>query len=408
MAKLALPPEAVAQLKALIEAYGRRKADLAAAAPTVKGTDDEIGLIKERVADPKATLWWTDLISAELCYIEILDEASLRARVGGWRRRMQETVGDARYALYSAIAPDPKTAPVADVRADLAECIRAVYYFYSSYGVAARSRRDVTKQTFLVALAILGIQAVIAVLLAIHPTWSWWPALSEPTIIGLELLVGTSAAAVLGSMVSVQARLQDPKVEVDPFYRYVQTHADRLSIAVVSPIFAGVFGLVIYALIASGLSGGKAFPRFDKLIAPNPPLADVTLLLLYGFLAGFAERLVPDALTRIAARALSSLAGPAQPMQPGAPQSGPKISVVPPSISLKAGENQPFTASFPGGKDDITARSENSAIVTVTGDPAAQKAPGPVTFMVTAVRAGETTITVTSGAERATVQVAVE
>jgi len=430
MSRLTLPPEAVESLKALIESYKRLKADaIAAAAPAPQptpaqsgatgspvpvtlsgpassrpGTDYEVEQLEKRAANP-SQVWWTDLIQAEMCLLEVLDEATLRARVSGWRRRMQEILGDARFSQYIAGAPNPSTAALDEVRADLGECIRAVYYFYSAYGVAARSRSDVTQSTFNVALCILALQGLIAIILALHVPWNWWPAIPTNVLPALEYLVATSAAAVLGSVVSVQTRLQDPKVDVDPFYRYVQTHADKLSIAYVSPIFAAIFGLVIFGLMASGLTGGSAFPDIAHIVSSSPSLPDIAKLLIYGFLAGFAERLVPDALTRIAARTLASIAGGDGSQPPTAAASASKLVVLPPSVTLAAASQATFRATFSGSKDDITAVSSDSSIATVDAD--AKKGPGPVTFSVQALKTGQCTVNVSSGTQTATINVLV-
>ena len=48
-------------------------------------------------------------------------------------------------------------------------------------------------------------------------------------------------------------------------------------------------------------------PVFTPAGAPQDGIA-ASLLLIFGFIAGFAEQLVPDALTRIAARTLGATA----------------------------------------------------------------------------------------------------
>jgi hypothetical protein len=314
---LEIPPEAVRDLKALIESYERLKKNAPHSTPAHAGSDEQIEILKKRLENPRQ-VWWTDLVEAEICVLDVLGAADLRSRVSGWRRRLQEVVGPSRYAQYAASAPDPVAADPDVVRADVASCIYAVYYFYGSYAVAARSRSIVTRDTFRVAGAILAIQALIAIVVAVlHQLLrAPLPALSDPAYRGLEYVIGSSGAAVLGSIISVQTRLQDPKVDADPFFRYVQTSADKLSIAYVSPLFAAIFGLCIFGLIASGLIGGSAFPKIDDVLKSDTSIAGVALLLIYGFLSGFAERLVPDALNRIAARTLGGLGASDEPAMP--------------------------------------------------------------------------------------------
>jgi hypothetical protein len=302
-----LPQEACYQLRSLIETYERA---IAGGAPR-PGSDAEIARLRDRLENSPADLWWSDVVQAELILIEMLPPETIAARLRSWRRRFREVAGEGRYALYEASAPIIDAAGVSAevLRADLMECVRGVYYFYSVYGLAARSRSDVTKQTVSVAFVILLIESIVAIILsAARPAFwpasiPWWPtSFHAPRTIVIYLFLA-SACAVLGSVVSVQRRLQDPAVDVDPTYRYVQMKADRLSVAFVSPFFGAIFGLVAYALLLSGLvSGGAIIPAFSGGV-PNAA-KDIALTLLYAFVAGFSEQLVPDALNRIAAKAL--------------------------------------------------------------------------------------------------------
>jgi hypothetical protein len=58
-------------------------------------------------------------------------------------------------------------------------------------------------------------------------------------------------------------------------------------------------------IAAGGLLSGSIVPDVQNIIAgKTDPLKDLSLLLVVGFIVGFAERLVPDTLTRIAAQML--------------------------------------------------------------------------------------------------------
>lgn len=249
------------------------------------------------------TVWWTDLVQAEMCLLDATDDGSLVARLHGWRARMHDVVGDTRFAVYLTTAP-AYDAPPQQLRADLGECIRTVYYFYSAYGVSARSRSSVTVSAMRAAAVILAFEAVVAALMALVSTSVTRWQIPREILPALELMLATSAVAVLGSVVSVQRRVQDPTADSDPFYRYIQTTADWVGIAIVPPVFGAIFGLVMYGLLGSGLLFGSLI-KFTNGI---PDGADkVALVLVLGFVAGFAEQLIPDALNRLAARALSTV-----------------------------------------------------------------------------------------------------
>ncbi len=102
---------------------------------------------------------------------------------------------------------DPK-ATDEQLRADLSECIRAVYYFYRAYGIAARCRSDITKSLFRVALVTVLIEAALAIVMG----WQTSPKTYLITLPSATLhkaliwILAASAAAVAGSVVSVQRR----------------------------------------------------------------------------------------------------------------------------------------------------------------------------------------------------------
>ncbi|HEV3154414.1 MAG TPA: hypothetical protein VGZ02_11465 [Candidatus Baltobacteraceae bacterium] len=310
-----LPDEALDQLRANVDNYNRLRPS---ATPANSGDDKEIQSLKQKVDEDPQSVTWSDLAEAELCVIDLLDETYLITRLDGWRRRMAEVAGPDRYAVYMTTACDSAHASAPELRADLAECIRAVYYFYASYGIAARSRNEVTKSLLRVASGVLTVLAVIAILFASQYHGSPLLPFVTPQILKIVLwLIATSAAAVVGSVVSVQRRLQDPKLDVDPLYRFIQTTGDWFSTSFVSPVFGAVFGCLMYALLASGLLGSSLV---DFKGGPTPYAGkDQAALLVLGFIAGFAEQLIPDALTRIAARALGTVSGTPVPQPAPAP-----------------------------------------------------------------------------------------
>jgi hypothetical protein len=310
-----LPPEALDELQSFLNTY--KRCSVGSATPNLVCDQQMSGFESQLAGDPDK-LQWFDLAQAELCTLEYLDIAQLRARAAAWRRRMQEVVGESQYARYLTTAADLKSTDLQQLRADLAECIHDVYHAYGGYDVAARSRSTVTKRVHMWGLSLLAAEALLAVFFGVflpaeyhvlknRPMW-----LPNPSVLNaLALAFMTSAAAVLGSIVSVQRRLQDPSVRVDPFYRYIQTTADGFSIAFVSPVCGAICGIVIYGLLVSQLLTTKLLS-----IGENGLPADAkncATLLVLGFAAGFLEQLVPDALTGIARRAFGAASGKPEP-----------------------------------------------------------------------------------------------
>jgi hypothetical protein len=351
-----LPQEACDDLGAILETYERLAVT---STQPHSGADAEIATLKQRLESNDA-LWWTDIAQAQLCVVVVLNDDDVRAQLRSWRRRFQEVAGDARYAAYSDGAPSLATAASSVLRADLATCIQAVYYFYATYGVAARSRSEVTLATLQVACVILVVEALLGILIAVAATRPIWPFTLTATPLNalktLEFLLATSAVAVVGSVVSVQRRLQDPSVDVDPFYRYIQTKGDWLSISVISPLSGAIFGFVLYGLLASKLIAGTIV---DLSTGYPVGTVAVALLLVFGFVAGFAEQLVPDALTRIANRVLGgadgTTASKAATSASGQLKSGP--------ISLGGGAATPSITSIA----PATGPAAGGTVVTIAG-----------------------------------------
>lgn len=327
-----LPAEGISQLRALIEAYHRLRASSTGNFP---GEDAEVAAIEQRLNDQPNTLWWTDVAQADLCTLPLLSDADLRAHLVGWRRRFREVAGEARYSQYLTGASAPG-APIDHVRADLAEGIRSVYYFYAAYGLAAHSRTVITQWMLWIALLIVLLEA------AVGYAFSFMPGAKGV----VEFALATSFFAILGSIVSVQRRLQDPSISVDPLYQYIQGTADRLSIALVSPLFGAIFGIIMYGLIRSQLVLANLVKFSDKAPAAPNSTNDAALLFVMGFVAGFAEQLIPDAISRIAARALSGVTGGTTPPPTSTPVPPPSPPpTTPPPTPTPSSGGSPADAS---------------------------------------------------------------
>lgn len=122
-------------------------------------------------------------------------------------------------------------------------------------------------------------------------------------------------AGAVGGIMSTQQRLQSSNLGTGTIKSSEITNYG-LSL-LVSPITGAIFALVLYLLIAGGAIEGIIFPHFHggparvpttfwdfikgQAILPDSS-KDFALLLVWSFVAGFAERFVPDTIDRLVSR----------------------------------------------------------------------------------------------------------
>ncbi|WP_031432188.1 hypothetical protein [Methylomarinum vadi] len=132
---------------------------------------------------------------------------------------------------------------------------------------------------------------------------------------GVTILVAVIVAGAGGGFVSSLRRLYSFQ-DIFPRRQYVQLF-QRMNFYVAAyslvPALVGMIGAVIlYPVFAAGLLKGDLFPEFHCALnqscadfhgfvsnwAPNGPTANAKAIV-WGFIAGFSERFVPDILNRL-------------------------------------------------------------------------------------------------------------
>lgn len=135
-------------------------------------------------------------------------------------------------------------------------------------------------------------------------------------------LVMVIIAGLFGGAFSMLQRVQSPIGDGDQLSNLLALRTAKREI-LLSPILGAVGALVLYCIFDAGLLTGALFP--DMFAVPGPgkgkgsltfarylstagPVAGVdhAKLLVWSFLAGFSERLLPDALDRLTKQAASA------------------------------------------------------------------------------------------------------
>jgi hypothetical protein len=133
----------------------------------------------------------------------------------------------------------------------------------------------------------------------------------------------------VGGFVSVMQRLQ--RQDCTRLTRLIELTYGRYGIMLAS-VNGSVFAVLLYVLFATGVMQGDLFPKLFPVFVPEvagvfptgitfrhfldlvrpQTVGDLALILVWSFVAGFAERLVPDALGRFAIAAPPSGPTPAK------------------------------------------------------------------------------------------------
>lgn len=272
----------------------------------------------------QARIDWSEIAAIEDKILARQDALTLRWRARDLRARYERLIGREAYQLYLASQPPDISQPdlsIDDLRADLRRVLSATHHGYSLTVVRENSRRRVMKSvgtwTFYLCAAVLAIGVLADAMSestrsAVRPLLSatgadepseWWAAFAYPIEYATfrARLTGALVAVVLfgclGAYLSIQRRLQQSADRGDPVISILGLY--EFNCIKQFPLVAGgLFALVLYFAIAAGLLKGDLFPDLVHNGVPQA-LPQWGKLFIWAFLAGFAERLVPDTLDRL-------------------------------------------------------------------------------------------------------------
>jgi hypothetical protein len=266
---------------------------------------------KDRRRRLRETVTWADVFALETATIYALDDAKLAAALWTVRVRYREVAGQDAYDEYMRGPVSDTTKSAVIIRADLLSLCDRMRYLYTFVPTKEAQRNRVSRLMTAVMVAAIVLPVVL------YPLFrhAGWALPSEPLM--MVLLAGG-----VGGFISIQQRLQQ-STGVDPLFKELELAVSGLD-TLASPALGAVFASVLYLVFVAHLVTGGLFPEFVCGAVPLPtaeptadlagfthcayPLhaADWAKLAVWAFIAGFAERFVPDVLTRLAAAGSSS------------------------------------------------------------------------------------------------------
>ncbi len=281
----------------------------------------------KRLLDEAATsLRWSNAYEVEQLLVDVYDEQAVQAEVQIRTLEAARTLHPQLAAFYrkeldAADSPERR-------RRLLARLVNDLQWRYTVNEVKRRYSKDITRRTgwvFGISLLAFGVGAASTVLGGNGASGA-----TELELLIVAALAGTWGAA-FSMLAGLKGRLEASELDDLKLVRPVVMTVSRALIGTGA-------GAVLYFLIRSGLLGGSAFPTLDNLIAVTetappqdagqPGLKSFALLIVWCFIAGFSERLVPGILEKNAARAGATQAG-----DPG--RYRPERSDAPPEPALR-------------------------------------------------------------------------
>jgi hypothetical protein len=271
------------------------------------------GVRTKREQEPE-TLTLSDVFAVERAILRLQGIDNLRARAWDLREQYRTVFGEDMLAVYQRSAHDPTLATPDQLRCDLLRLLDAFHWKYTFGPI----RESALNAIYLRLLRVMLFFLLLA-LFAIGVDYLYWGETNQTvSLIPLVLFAGAAGASI-----SLQNRLQRVPTTGDSIINLFALKHGCASLSL-TPIMGALFALVAYLLFISGLVKGELFPKiriaestgqphdyrsFGSYLSSMCPIDSLNFakLLIFCFIAGFAERLIPDVLDRLVATNVDSL-----------------------------------------------------------------------------------------------------
>jgi hypothetical protein len=243
---------------------------------------------------------WDDLYRLELAIIKLESPDNLRRRAWVLRNEYKEMASPDEYKDYLASQP-PKADAASDpeeLRADLARLQEELNWRYIVVWMLEAYRSQILFRLVRRTLVIVAVSVIITYIASVVAYVGSW------TDLNLPVLVAVIVPGIVGGLISTARRIQDAHFGNNADQDLSQLEQGNTSIYL-SPFLGGIFAFLLFFLFAGGFLVGNLFPKVDMdslLISGLDHLdyKEMAKVIIWSFIAGFAEKFVPDRLDKFA------------------------------------------------------------------------------------------------------------
>ena len=306
---------------------------------TLNSADARADTVIKKASERPDDLTWGDIFLLESIIFSLQPPDVVNRSAWIVRERFREIASSSVYDKYLAsnVPTDVSTpAGLSLFKGDLTRVLDVLHWYYSLIPMRERLRKSLTISCITLVLLYAVILGGILV----------WCNLHNANF--LAMLSCVLYAGIVGGFVSSQRRMQNIPSEGDPLISVFGLDNAGYYLWL-SPLLGAIFAVILALMFVAGLLKGSVFPDFYVPLRGVPrglPFfsftwntlptsgAEYAKLLVWAFLAGFAERLVPDSLDRLASKiapgAQRSASAPAPtPQTPNTPDRPVESSISP-------------------------------------------------------------------------------